>query len=293
MFDNLDIEDKCKKELENAVNFSHLSHAVILEGSDESTRRAAAYELASALLCTGENKPCGKCPACIKTYAKSHPDMHFLEKGKDSATIKVDEIRQLKKKAALLPNDANKSVFIIYEAQNMGIAAQNAILKIFEEPASHINFILTCNTKSCFLDTVISRGTAYNLSKEKDTMQKSEEYAFGYEKANELLCAFAKKNEYTFLCLCADFIKNKELFSTSLDCMAVILRDAVVSSFKNDTSLSSNIDAVNLLKMNISTQKLLECIEAIQKLKDSFESSANYNLTVTRLTSVLYGIKQR
>lgn len=293
MFSNINIDSKCKNELESTLNAGRLSHAVILEGSDEKSRREAAFELAAAILCTGENKPCGKCPACIKAYAKSHPDMHFLEKAKDSTSIKVNEIRELKQKAALLPNDGNKSVFIIFEAQDMGIPAQNAILKIFEEPAKHISFILTCNSKSCFLDTVISRAASYNLMSEDGLTTDKESSTEAFEKANELLSVFALKGEYEFLISCAPFQKNKELFSLTLTSMGNILRDALVISLNSGKTITQYEETAKKLSMHLTSKKLMECINCLQALTDNFNSTANYNLTVTRLSSVLYGIKSK
>lgn len=291
MFNNISIRDKTKEELQTAVNSGRLSHAVILEGADEETRLRAAKELAKAIVCTNSNKPCGICPSCIKAAADSHPDIHFLEKAKENANIKVDEIRDLKKAAALLPNDGNKSVFIIYEGQNMLIPSQNALLKIFEEPANHVNFIITCNAKSCFLDTIISRGSAYNLGNENTNSSTDEKENSFKEKAAELLNIFSDKNEYEFLCAVSVFQKDKELFEGTLNHMCIILRDALIYSKNSNITVSGYQETAKKLSMRLTSKKLIDCIESIRIISDNFNSSSNYNLTVTRLTSILYGIK--
>lgn len=291
MFNSIGINEKCKEDLTAAVKNGRLSHAVILEGADEEKRLLAAKELAAAILCHGENKPCGACPSCIKAKADSHPDIHFLEKAKENANIKVDEIRELKHKASLLPNDGNKSVFIIYEGQNMLIPSQNALLKIFEEPAKHINFIITCNSKSCFLETIISRGSAYNLGNEVLAESGSDDDAM--KTAAELLDIFAEKSEYDFLCEIAKFQKDKELFERALDSLCIILRDALVYSQGGNKTVSSYINTAKKLTSRLTAEKIIECINTVYILSENFKASANYNLTVTLLAAELYGIKTK
>ena len=291
MFNNIGISEKIIDDLTAAVKNGRLSHAIILEGADEEKRLLAAKELAMAILCTGEDKPCGICPSCIKVKAESHPDLHFLQKAKENASIKVDEIRELKHKASLLPNDGSKSVFIIHEGQNMLIPSQNALLKIFEEPAKHVNFIITCPSKSCFLETITSRGSSYSLGNENSAELLNNEESS--QKANELLGIFADKNEFDFLCAAACFQKDKELFESVLDYMCIILRDALIYTGNEDKVISSFPLTAKKLTFRLTEKQIIECIDCIYKILENFRSSANYNLTVTRLTSELYGIKTK
>lgn len=291
MFDNIGISKKSKNDLTAALRNGRLSHAVILEGADEETRLLAAKELSAAILCQSEDKPCGVCPSCLKARAGSHPDIHFLQKKKENSNIKVDEIRELKHKASLLPNDGNKSVFIIYEGQNMQIPSQNALLKIFEEPAQHINFIITCPSKGCFLETIISRGSSYNLGNENaSTPTENEEASL---KAAELLSIFAEKSEYDFLCAVSVFQKDKELFESALDYICIILRDALIYSKNENKVISSYPEIAKKLSLRLTEKQLIESIGCVYGILDNFRASANYNLTVTRLVSELYGIKTK
>lgn len=187
MFEGIAVSDSFKNRMESAVQSGRLSHALILEGGDSETRLSAAKEIAKAIVCTSDgDKPCGKCTGCKKCDSMSHPDVHFLFKDDSVANIKVDQIRQLKHDAMLLPNDCDKSVFIIHEAQYMNPQAQNALLKVFEEPADYVTFILTCNSKSAFLETITSRATDYILSNEEKN-ENDEQLAEAYESACELI----------------------------------------------------------------------------------------------------------
>ena len=167
MFEQLAVDPHTRRAIDDAVQQNRLPHALILEGGDDETRLAAACEIAMALVCESAGpKPCGVCPKCRKAKAGSHPDLYRIEPEKEGAFIKVDAIRTLKTHALLRPNDGEKSVFIIREAQMMNVQAQNALLKILEEPAPHVCILLTCPSKAALLETILSRATAFSLSNE-------------------------------------------------------------------------------------------------------------------------------
>ena len=292
MFEGLTVSESFKNKMESAVQSGRLSHALILEGSDSETRLSAAKEIAKAIVCTSDGeKPCGICAGCKKCDSMSHPDIHFLFKDDAAASIKVDQIRQLKRDAVLVPNDCDKSVFIVHEAQYMNPQAQNALLKILEEPADYVTFILTCNSKSAFLETITSRATAYFLSSE----EKSEtdiRLAEACESAGELVDLLCKKTEFDFLCRTAAFQKDKEKFGDVLTALYSIFADAL--AYKNgirDNLISSKAEAAKLLCETFTEKKLLDFIDASDNMIDQFNSSANANLLLTRLSSVFYNIK--
>lgn len=290
MFENLEIIKECKDELEEAVLKDRLSHAVILQGADEQTRLKAAKELARALICTGENKPCGKCPNCVKMLAESHGDVHILQKDEKSSTIKVDEIRLLKKQASLFPNEARLSIFIVSEAQLMGVAAQNALLKIFEEPSDHVKFILTCDSKDAMLETIISRASIYTLANPaSDSALQENEKAF--ELACELVKALCKGNEFDFLALTGIFQKDKELFSSCVKIMIDIFADALVLSSGSVKTHGTAKDEARLLSGAFTAERMIRIVEFLQSELSDIKANANFNLVLTRLCSNLYSIK--
>ena len=61
----------------------------------------------------------------------------------------------------LLPNDGERSVFVIGEAQFMNVQAQNALLKILEEPPEHLMFILATTELHKVPATILSRCQRY------------------------------------------------------------------------------------------------------------------------------------
>lgn len=292
MFENLPVKSDFRNQLEAALDLGRLSHALIFEGSSDEIRFKAALELAKAILCKGSMKPCGICSDCIKTDSLSHPDIHIISKPDDSAFIKVDTVRDIRSKALLLPNEGAKSVFIIKEAQLMNANAQNALLKIFEEPQSHVIFILTCPSKASLLETVISRATSYRLGEEAAS-EKSEEADLFKEKANALCKCFISENEVSFMKMTAEFQKDRQLFIEVLKQLLPIVRDAIVFQSRGKDFLSPYEETAKRLASALTAKKAIELYSALSSLVEEAEKSANHNLTLTRLSSKLYDIKNR
>lgn len=292
VFDGFEVSEQFRNKIESAVSSGRLSHALILEGGDAETRLKAATEIAKATVCLADkNKPCGICAGCKKADNKSHPDIHYVMKDDSSANIKVDRIRQLKHDAMLVPNDCDKSVFIIHEAQYMNPQAQNALLKVFEEPAPYVTFILTCRSKSALLETILSRATDYSVSAEEKSDDR-ELLAESYELANELIFSLCKKTEFDFLCQTAVYQKEKQKLPDVLSALYMIFADAL--AYKNGIRNrfdSNETEAVKLLSSSFPEKKLLEYVNATNELIDNMNSSANANLLLTRVCSVFYDIK--
>ena len=128
-----------------------LSHAYIAAGR-------SADDLAMAVVCSGrEKKPCMSCSHCAKSSRGIHPDILYIEKPKDKREVLIEQVRELIRDAIIVPNEADKKAYVISDAAAMNANAQNAILRILEEPPSHAVIILKTDTPDELLDTVRSR----------------------------------------------------------------------------------------------------------------------------------------
>lgn len=148
---------RAQKTLAAFVNGGRFPHALLLEGPEGSGRRTFAREIAAALFCRGEHKPCGSCSQCRKVLEQNHPDVEYYGGDGSRRSFHIDTIRKLRQNAWLLPGEAPCRVCVLCGAENMTDQAQNALLKILEEPPEHTVFILTAENRSMLLPTILSR----------------------------------------------------------------------------------------------------------------------------------------
>lgn len=148
-----------KFELPIGLSPTRLSHAYIISSADKSASLADARAIAAAMVCSAdaESRPCGKCPHCEKMKNDIHPDVITIQKEESEKELKIAPIRDMRADASVVPNEAARKVYIIEDAGNMNNAAQNALLKVLEEPPKHAAFILVCENVGELLPTVRSR----------------------------------------------------------------------------------------------------------------------------------------
>lgn len=155
---------RIREALISAVESGRLPHAILIEGDKGTGRHTLAAFIARAAVCEGENKPCGECRGCRLEHAGTHPDIWTVAPEDGKKNITVAQIRALRSEAYVKPHMSARRVFIIDMADTMNEQAQNALLKVLEEPPGSVLFILIAENKAALLDTVISRCTVLSLS---------------------------------------------------------------------------------------------------------------------------------
>lgn len=140
-----------------------ISHALIIEGADGLGKSAFARIIARGVMCKCAHPLDGECMHCRKIKADIHPDLIYIKGSGKTNAISIDSVRTMRKDSQTAPNEADKRVFILEDCDNMQAPAQNAFLKIFEEAAPHIMFIMTCKSAMNLLTTIRSRGQVITL----------------------------------------------------------------------------------------------------------------------------------
>ncbi len=146
-----------KYDIAEAMKNRTLPHAILIEGVKGSGKKTLAQILAQYAVCSGEgNRPCGVCPDCIKAQKGIHPDI-FIADGTKSGELNIEAVRQIRSAAYIKPNEAQNRVFLLYNTEKMLAPAQNAFLKVLEEPPPNVLFVLTSVSATAMLQTVRSR----------------------------------------------------------------------------------------------------------------------------------------
>lgn len=135
-------------------------HAYLFESEQSTAACETARRFAAALLCESEGeKPCGVCTSCIQSAGGSNPDLQSLALSDltDKKSVGADEIRSLVSDVYTKPFRAQRKVYIIEDGDALTAYAQNAMLKVLEEPPSYAVFIICTSNAELILPTVRSR----------------------------------------------------------------------------------------------------------------------------------------
>lgn len=155
--------ERLKENLTRSLKKGHISHFYLISGPEGSGKHTLAHLLAAAILCQSKEPPCMSCHVCRRVLEDIHPDVIWVE-DKDKKTVTVDLMRQARADAFIRPNEAAYKIYVIPRAQDMRLEAQNALLKILEEPPEYAVFLLLADNPNKMLPTIRSRCTALNLN---------------------------------------------------------------------------------------------------------------------------------
>lgn len=115
----------------------------------------AARELARRLNCRGDSG--GPCVSCRWLTGGNHPNLLVVEP-RDRPSLTVEQIRQLQADLSLSNYDSHgQRVVVIHPAEALTLEAQNALLKLIEEPPGATVMILVSSAPDRLLPTVRSR----------------------------------------------------------------------------------------------------------------------------------------
>ena len=160
---------KLMMTLIESVRRNENANTYIFEGAEGLKKPEAALLFAKSLVCTNTNTaPCCDCPACHEAQCSSHPDIVFVEREKDKATLGVEPIRDMITECLIKPFYNRHKVFIINEGDLLTPQAQNAFLKIIEEPPAYAVFIIVCTNSQILLETVRSRAVSVTFTPVSD-----------------------------------------------------------------------------------------------------------------------------
>lgn len=153
-----------------------LHHALLMHGRAGIGKYDFALQLSKALLCSSPNEmgqACNTCASCHWFDDDSHPDFRLLtpeqeaeadeeaaltKKTKKKTQISVAQIRELNAFLSLSSHQTEGlRIVLIHPAESLNQSSANALLKMLEEPAAGVVFILVAHQLQRLLPTVRSR----------------------------------------------------------------------------------------------------------------------------------------
>jgi DNA polymerase-3 subunit delta' len=163
--------------LHDALESGRIHSAYLLAGPAEKAR-AAALAFARGLACRGEGpRPCEACDDCRRSahdeappeldgagkkgplyrHLGDHPDLVWVERGAGDTRVRIGQVRALQAALRLRSHQGGRRAAVIADAEWLNLEAQNALLRLLEEPPEDTTLILVAAGASGLLATVRSR----------------------------------------------------------------------------------------------------------------------------------------
>lgn len=161
-WDNIFGHEVQKRRLEDFFSVG-MPHCLLFVGQDGIGKKMIAERLARVAWCQSDKAPCGECEGC-KDFAKRGM---FLVAADTVKIFSIDEVRFLKDKLEKTDFSGNLRVVIVDNVHLLSKIVANALLKILEEPAKNIVFILIASDAYSVLPTIKSRSLMMRFDKLK------------------------------------------------------------------------------------------------------------------------------
>lgn len=148
--------------LKNQLLHERVGHAYLFTGTRGTGKTTCAKIFAKAVNCPARDgaEPCGKCPVCTGIDDGSVTDVVEIDAASNNG---VNDIRALREESVYTPSVCAYKVYIIDEVHMLSREAFNALLKIMEEPPSHVIFILATTEVHKVPATILSRCQRYDF----------------------------------------------------------------------------------------------------------------------------------
>jgi DNA polymerase-3 subunit delta' len=240
--------------------------------------------------------------------------------------IKINKIRTLLEDLTLKPNEAERRVVIISNAQCMNPESGNALLKVLEEPPDRTLLVLTARQTSDLLPTIVSRCRHIHFSPleaadierlltrvdhvEAQTARTIASLCGGsYTRARKwvdpkwvnrrdwiiealgLVLATGPTDIQPWLAFSEILAKRKDLIEESLEIITMWLRDILVARYSQAHILNQDrLDVLNKTTQRVQPAQLLAYIDAVDHARKSLQSNTNLRLTLDAMVLTMSGV---
>ena len=171
-------------------------HSAYLLSGPGSAPQDAALDFVRALVCRQPDGPCEQCIDCRRSrpgepipldgsgskgpllrHVGDHAELFWVERGDDRTRVSIRQIRALQNALHLRSTEGGRRAAVIADAEWMNQEAQNALLRILEEPPPQTTLVLATGTATGLLATVRSRCQRVRFEADLAAVQQDPECA--------------------------------------------------------------------------------------------------------------------
>lgn len=250
-----------KVTLQHQIERNKIAHAYLFVGPRGVGKTTLARLLAKSINCeqrkNNSAEPCNACPACARIQAQQSFDIIEIDAASNTG---VDHVREhILASAEVSATTGSYRVFIIDEVHMLSTAAFNAMLKMLEEPPSHVIFILATTELHKVPATIISRCQRYDFKRvPADAMRERLENIVkseGISVESDVLAAIVENADGSL----------RDAESTLGQVLALGLKKITFDEASLVVPRSSRAEAAKFIGL-LSAKKLPEAIEYVNNL---------------------------
>lgn len=295
-------QEKLKKYLDKEIQSNTLSHGYIIEGDTFMGKEYIARMIADEITV----------PSYVTRITPSN----------DRKQVHVDDIRELSTDAYTQSLGGAKKVYILPNADGMSNQAQNAFLKLLEEPPQDCVFIIICENRYNLLSTIRSRCTALLLSRYTDKDIRTYLATLGIDCNPEIirLCngtinrylylsskEFADINELAYrvllnirknlhsariFAITKHLKKQKDYINDFLDIFLLWYRDIYVYKILKDENYIESVSKKSDIVAHSNDYEISDVtliLEQIEFCRTKLEYNCNFDMTIETLLLYMKG----
>ncbi len=139
-----------------SLDEGRLAHAYMITGPSHLGKMTLALDLAMAVNCTGQERPCGECTQCERVFRGLHTDVKVVGVDK-GVKITIDQVREMQREIILAPFEGASRVVIFDVSEGLREDAANRLLKTLEEPPDQVLILLLASGTGAVAPTLSSR----------------------------------------------------------------------------------------------------------------------------------------
>lgn len=265
--------------IKNSLDMKYINHIWLFSGSYGIGKTSIARILAKSLNCKIKisYKPCRKCINCIKIEKNNFIDVIEID---GASKTKIEDIKDLLDNIQYLPIIGRFKIYIIDEVHMLSKYSFNALLKILENPPSHIIFILATTDPQKIPETVLSRCFHFYLNK------------ISNNEINKNIIKILKKEKIIFenkaILSLSNFANGSMRDALNLTDQAIILGKRKILN-KNVNKMLGLIDIENsLILLEYIFYKKYE--KLINLIKNIAIKNINWNLFIYDIINIIHQI---